>query len=159
MPLGLPMPSGNAYHLGLLPHMQLYNKVFKLKTLYQKLWTSNLHMELEIQHHSSDWRGNKSITWTFAEIRQYATDYHDIEDGHKFMFMSNVHEDISVGENCVKTQMPIQNLSRLSRLNLLQICKAHKIQANQRMCLNEISGAYSQSQTLSHLLTWLYYIY
>jgi len=56
------------------------------------------------------------------------------------MFMSNVHEDISVGENCVKTQMPIQNLSRLSRLNLLQICKAHKIQANQRMCLNEILG-------------------
>jgi len=52
--------------------------------------------------------------------------------------MSNVHEDISVGENCVKTQIPIQKLSRLSRPDLLQICKVHKIEAIQRTCLSEM---------------------
>jgi len=52
--------------------------------------------------------------------------------------MSNVHDDISVGKNYVKTQMPIQQLSRLSRLNLHQICKVHKIQANWRTSISEM---------------------
>jgi len=122
----------------ILPHGLLHNKVFKLKTAYQKLWTWcwTWSWKYNITHQIGG--GNKSVTWTFSEIRQYATNYHDFEDGHKFKFMSNVYDDISVGENCVKTQIPIQKLSRLSRLNLIQICKVHKIQANQRTSMSEV---------------------
>src|SRR5882762_10614409 len=105
----------------------LQNKVIKLKAVYQKLWTWGW------KHNSTHQigGGNRSVTWTFAEIRQYAAaDCHNFEDGHEFKFMSNVHEDISVDENCVKTQIPIQKLSRLSRLNL-QICKVQYIKFRQ----------------------------
>ena len=116
----------------------LYNRVFKLRAAYQKLWTWSWTWSWKHNSTHQIGGGNKSITWTFAEIKQYATDYYHFEDGHRFIFMSNVHDDISVGKNCVKTQIPIQQLSRLSRLNLLQICKVHKIQANWRTCINEM---------------------
>ena len=127
------MPQGHT----ILPQGLLHNYIFRLKTV-QKLWTWcwKWNWKYYISHQVGG--ENKSITWTFAEIRQYATDYHGFEDGHKFKFMSNVHDDISVGQNCVKTQIPIQELSRLSRLNLIQICKMHKIQANQRTCMSEV---------------------
>ena len=117
----------------------LYNRVFKLRAAYQKLWTWSWTWSWKHNSTHQIGGGNRSVTWTFAEIRQYAAaDCHDFEDGHEFKFMSNVHEDISVGENCVKTHIPIQKLSRLSRLNLLQICKVHKIQVHPRTCLSEM---------------------
>jgi len=118
----------------------LHYKVFRLKTSCQKLWTWSWtwNWKYNKTHQIGGGRGNKSVTWTFAEIKQYATDHHDFEDGHKFKFMSNVHGDTLVGEICVKTQIPIQQLSRLSRPDLLQICKLHRIQANPRTCMSEM---------------------
>jgi len=46
------------------------------------------------------------------DFKQYATIIHDFEKWPQVKFMSNVHDDISVGENCIKTQIPIQQLSR-----------------------------------------------
>src|SRR5882724_9385016 len=97
-----------------------------------------LDMEVEYNNTHQIGGGNRYVTWTFAEIKQYAADCHDFEDGHELKFMSNVHEDISVGENCVKAQIPIQKITRLSRLNLLQTDKVHKIQVNSRTCLSEM---------------------
>jgi len=97
-----------------------------------------LDMDVEYNNTHQIGGGNRYVTWTFAEIKQYAADCHDFEDGHELKFMSNVHEDISVGENCVKAQIPIQKITRLSRLNLLQTDKVHKIQVNPRTCLSEM---------------------
>ena len=128
------------YHLGtLFSHSGNYTIRYSgLKTVYDKLWTWDWTWNWKYNSIQKIGGGNRSVTWTFAEIRQYAADCHDFEDGHELKFMSNVHEDISVGENCVKTQIPIQKLTRLSRLNLLQICKVHKIQVNPRTGLSEI---------------------
>src|SRR5882762_12026387 len=55
----------------------LQNKVIKLKAVYQKLWTRGW------KHNSTHQigGGNRSVTWTFAEIRQYAAaDCHNFED-------------------------------------------------------------------------------
>jgi len=84
----------------------LHNKVFKLKTLYKKLWTWNWTWNWRHNSTHQIGGGNKSVTWTFAEIKQYATDYHDFEDGHKFKFMSNAHDDISVGKKLCQDTDP-----------------------------------------------------
>jgi len=65
-------------------------------------------MEVEYNNTHQIGGGYRYFTWTFAEIKQYAADCHDFEDGHELKFMSNVHEIFSVGENCVKAQIPIQ---------------------------------------------------
>src|SRR5260370_42387820 len=104
--LGVP----KSYHLSKLPLgytiqplRQLHNKVFRLKTVYEKLWTWDWTWNWKYNSIHQIGGGNRSVTWTFAEIRQYAADCHDFEGGHELKFMSNVHEDISVGENCVKS--------------------------------------------------------
>src|SRR5882762_11216762 len=74
----------------------LQNKVFKLKAVYQKFCTWSWTWSWKYNSTHQIGGGNRSVTWTFAEIRQYAAaDCHDFEDGHEFNFMSNVHEDIS----------------------------------------------------------------
>ena len=93
----------------ILPHGLLHNKIFKLKAVYQKLWTWSWTWNWKYNSTHQIGGGNKSITWTFAEIRQYGADYYDFEDGHKFIFMSNVHDDILVAEIVSRHRCPFSN--------------------------------------------------
>jgi len=79
----------NYHSVTLFSHLgQLYNKVIRLKTVYEKLWTWSWTWNWKYSSiHQIG--GNRSVTWTFAEIRQYAADCHDFEEGHELKFMSN----------------------------------------------------------------------
>jgi hypothetical protein len=135
-----PMPQGlTSQPLAFISQPQWSKTILRLCNLIQELliwsWNKKISNLIKIVMIGG---GNKSVSWTFAEIKPYAVDYYKFEDNQKFEFMSNMHKDNPVGQNCVKTQIPIQKLGRLNRASLHEICKVHRIQAKQRSSLSEI---------------------
>jgi len=68
-------------------------------------------MDVEYNNTHQIGGGNRYVTWTFAEIKQYATDCHDLKMAMSLSSCQMCIEDISVGENCVKAQISYQKIT------------------------------------------------